>query len=64
MNECHTIFLLDTCVKKGYGNTETRCLEDYRVAFDLVVKNKDIIKLSVDSDKTTRGIYEAIHSSM
>jgi hypothetical protein len=30
----------------------------------LVVKNKDIIKLCVDSDKTTRGIYEATNSSM
>jgi len=30
----------------------------------LVVKNNDIIKLCVDSDKTTRGIYEATNSSM
>jgi hypothetical protein len=30
----------------------------------LVVKNKDIIKFSVDSDKTTRRMYEATNSSM
>jgi hypothetical protein len=35
-----------------------------QIGLGLVVKNKDIIKLCMDSDETTRGIYEATHSSM